>query len=365
MYKSFKIRNFRCFDEITLSSLERINLITGMNNAGKTSILEALFLHMGGYNPSLIITLHTFRGFERFKLEFAPLSETPWDSLFKDYKQDTPIELIGKNGEKFERTITLREISDASDLRELSKSIRIMHSEPEEISLQTSEISLETAKVLEMECKEQRRINKYYLIIHKKGIQTGPISPSPPFPGFYQSDRTPILSKGMAERFGKLEKFGKQDIVLKALQVIEPKLKRIAMLVLAEQPVLHGDFGLDRLVPISLMGGGIVRLANLITYIGNAENGVVLVDEIENGFHYSIMPKVWKSIAEAARQFNTQIFATTHSWECIVSAHNSFIKERNYDFKLHRIESTDHKTIAVNYDKASLQSAIDAGLEVR
>ena len=53
MYKSFKIKNFRCFKELAITSFKRVNLIAGLNNVGKTALLEALFLHCGATNPEL------------------------------------------------------------------------------------------------------------------------------------------------------------------------------------------------------------------------------------------------------------------------------------------------------------------------
>ena len=137
------------------------------------------------------------------------------------------------------------------------------------------------------------------------------------------------------------------------------------MVMLAGQPVLHGDIGIDHLVPLPVMGEGMARLASLVLCIGNAPNGVVLVDEIENGLHWTVLTKVWTAIADAARQFNTQIFATTHSRECIVAAHNAFVESGLYDFRLHRLERAGNTIRAVTYNNETLAAAIEIGLEVR
>ncbi len=50
MYKSFELRNFRCFRQLKVDNLERINLIAGMSNIGKTAFLEAVFIHCGAYS---------------------------------------------------------------------------------------------------------------------------------------------------------------------------------------------------------------------------------------------------------------------------------------------------------------------------
>ena len=53
MYRSFSIKNFRCFDELTVEGMGRINLIAGKNNVGKTALLEALWVHSGGHGSVL------------------------------------------------------------------------------------------------------------------------------------------------------------------------------------------------------------------------------------------------------------------------------------------------------------------------
>jgi AAA15 family ATPase/GTPase len=113
------------------------------------------------------------------------------------------------------------------------------------------------------------------------------------------------------------------------------------------------------------MGEGMARLASLVMYIGNAPDGVVLVDEIENGLHHSILSKVWGAIGEAARHFRAQVFATTHSLECIVAAHKAFSESEHYDFRLHRLERANETIRAVTYDQETLEAAIEIDLEVR
>jgi hypothetical protein len=203
------------------------------------------------------------------------------------------------------------------------------------------------------------------MIADPKGIRVEPIPPSPPFPTFYLSTRVNPLGKNEVERFGALEIRGEQESVLRVLQLLEPKLRRLSVVVVAGEPILHGDIGSEQLMPLPVMGEGMVRLANLTIHIGNASNGVVLVDEIENGVHHSILPKVWKALLVSARQFNTQIFATTHSLECIVAAHKAFSESVEYDFRLHRLERVKDQIHVMTYDQEALGAAINTGFEVR
>jgi len=115
------------------------------------------------------------------------------------------------------------------------------------------------------------------------------------------------------------------------------------------------------------MGEGMTRLFSLVVGIGNAPDGVVLVDEVENGLHHSVLPKVWRAIAEAARQFEVQVFATTHSLECIEAAHRAFDEDLGFecDFRLHRLERVNGDIVAKTYDRDALRAALEMGLEVR
>jgi predicted ATP-dependent endonuclease of OLD family len=77
------------------------------------------------------------------------------------------------------------------------------------------------------------------------------------------------------------------------------------------------------------------------------------------------MMKVWQAIAEASRIFNTQVFATTHSWECIKAAHEAFQAGSEYDFRYHRLQKVDERIEAVTLDQEALETTIEAGWEIR
>lgn len=360
MYKSFEVRNFRCFRELTIAELERVNLIAGVNNVGKTALLEAMFLHCGAYNPSLALRLNAFRGIEAVKIKLGQWIEPPWDSLFHQFDISRSIVLAGENTVTGRRSLRLNVVREPS---ELSRITRFSNSGPEvsEGILSSSEI----AKVLKLEYEEEEWHGSSYMILDRKGIRAEPIPPAPPFPAFFQVARMRVPFPDEAERFGNLEIRGQQDVLLQVLRLIEPRLSRLAMVVVAGEPMLHGNIGIGRLVPLPVMGEGMVRLASLVLHIGNAPNGVVLVDEIENGLHHSILPKAWRAIGEVAREFNTQVFATTHSLECIVAAHKAFAESELYDFRLHRLERINDTIRAVTYDREALEASIETGLEVR
>jgi predicted ATPase len=358
MYRSFAVKNFRCFHNLVISDLERVNLIAGRNNVGKTALLEALFIHCGTYNPELALRINAFRGIESVKIEFGGWGETPWDALFKDFDISQKVELGGDDELTGHRTLSLKLIRDPKELAKLRVSVQ--HS-PNGSAL----VSSETAQVLELEYHQEKQAGKYHMILDPKGPRVEPIPPPPLFMAFFQGARMRIPTKEEAERFGNLDSRGEQEVLLRVLQIIEPRLRRVFVRIIAGEPVLHGDIGLMRSMPLPLMGEGMTRLSSLVLHISNAPNGVVLIDEIENGVHYSMLPKVWQAIAEVARHFNTQVFATTHSLECIAAAHEAFSQEGTYDFRLHRLERINDEVHAMTYDQETLTAALETGLEVR
>jgi AAA15 family ATPase/GTPase len=90
-----------------------------------------------------------------------------------------------------------------------------------------------------------------------------------------------------------------------------------------------------------------------------------LIDEIENGLHYSVHQQVWQAIATAARHNNVQVFATTHSWECIRAAYQSFANGDQFDLAIHRLDRRDNEIQVVTYDREALAAAMQHEVEVR
>jgi hypothetical protein len=360
MYKSFRVRNLRCFRDLRLDELARINLIAGMNNVGKTALLEALFSHCGAYNPGLVLSINHIRGIERVELRPLRADTAPWASLFYMYDHSNTIEMEGQDTRTGQRILKLRPISEPDEYKDLEQ---IVPANAEGFAQLSS--SSGVAQVLVLEYDEEARKGQCYLIADQKGIRIMPIPLSPPFEGLFYTPKGHNFPQE-AERFGRLEVRGEPDVLLEVLGIVEPRLKRLAVVVSAGEPMLHGDIGLGRLIPLPLMGGGMCSLTSLVLAIANCQDGVVLADEIENGLHHSVLQKVWQALDKATRQFNAQLFATTHSWECVVAAHKAFLESESYDFRLHRLDRLEDDTISVRtYDREVLDAAIEMGLEVR
>ncbi len=355
MYKSFRIQNFRCFKDFSIDRLERVNLIAGANNVGKTALLEAIFLHAGGTNIELTIRLNGFRGYEKFKVD-DNMSENIWEPLFYRYEDQAVIEI------------------EAQDSDDQVRRLRLKFIQPDSTTIQGEQLSLEGKGFLSTGSMrrglelEQESGGKNKVSRSTFGPNSMILSPFPdpvPFLCYFLGARLRINSAMEAELYGRLELEGQEGTILDFLKIIESRLKRLAVIVTEGVPTLHADVGIGRLIPRVFTGEGMGRLASFALAIANASGGVVLIDEIENGIHYSIMTEVWLGIAELARRFDVQIFATTHSYECLTAAHRAFKKSSTYDFRLHRLDRIDDSIKARTFDEETLGFALEANWEVR
>jgi len=359
MYTSFEISNFRCFEKLKVSPLERVNLFTGLNGVGKTALLEALFIP-GTYDPSVVFTLGSIRGVEPLKAEPGAASERPWTSLFRGFDESQPITLAGEctDGRRIE--VRLSSALSKDELRQLHYMVRTrkqdQHSAPS---------SLTPPLVLGLQYSRGDEVRRHYLLVGEGGSQVYPLPPAPPcpirfLPALYRYD-----PKAEAELYGQLLLQGKQEAVLEALRILQPKLGSLTVIPQGDRTMLYADVGEARLVPLPLVSDGLLRIARLFLFIVYQSGGILLVDEVENGIHHSVMPKVWEAIGKAAERFNTQVIATTHSRECIVAAHQAFSAMKGYAFRLHRLEEVHGEILDVTYNQETLSAAIEAGLEVR
>ena len=161
---------------------------------------------------------------------------------------------------------------------------------------------------------------------------------------------------------GQLRTRKQGGLLLDALRVIEPQLTLVEDSAASGEPMIWCDIGLDELVPLASMGDGMVRIARVVLAIAGCPGGVVLIDEIENGLHHGVLDKIWRVVHSAAEKFDVQVFATTHSFECVSAAHHALGKG---NFFLHRLEKQGEDSRCVTYTGEQIDAAIRHDLEVR
>ncbi len=125
MYRSFTIKNFRSFREFTLDQLERVNLIAGKNDVGKTALLEGIFLQLAPNRPELALTINGFRGIEQIEID----PEEIWGWLFFDKQIAHAIELSSVSDTEQRRLLSIRLVeADTSRVSTSHSACRYMES---------------------------------------------------------------------------------------------------------------------------------------------------------------------------------------------------------------------------------------------
>ncbi|OAD20145.1 hypothetical protein THIOM_004170 [Candidatus Thiomargarita nelsonii] len=118
-------------------------------------------------------------------------------------------------------------------------------------------------------------------------------------------------------------------------------------------------------IPLKHLGEGMYRVFHIILALVNAKNGFLLIDEFENGLHYTVQPKVWELIFKLAKELNVQVFATTHSKDCVEGFHAVWESQED-EGTLHRLDNDpDEGVIVMPYNCELVAYALDRSGEIR
>lgn len=350
MYESFSVRRFRGFDDLRVEPLGRINLIAGKNNVGKTALLEALFIH-SGMNPELAFRMDRWRE--------IPPSKRPtemWGPLFLNFDLEAPITMLSTDSQERTRKLVIE--AGKSEETVIPYSGDLVDEETGWL-----EGAVERGDLVFTYTDEFGKTVRGRALIERDRFRFEPAKTGYSWPAVFIPARGRVPED--ADRFARLDVEGRQEQVVAVLKAVEKRLKRLTVYPAPGGAQVWGDIGLARAMPLPLIGEGIARTLSMVVALGDAPGGIVLIDEVENGLHHRVMVAVWKGMAQYAREYDVQIFATTHSDECIRSAHAAFEEVGRDDFRLHRLIRQDGEVTAMTYDWEMLEAALDTGLEVR
>ena len=354
MIKSIKIQNYKLFKSFDLQNIPQILLVGGKNNSGKTSILEAAFMSLDCVNPNMFIRHLGRRGLNTISNDVESLFGPVYHNF--DLNQPIIIQYTLNSAQKkliykFLPFVTQPIITRNGSSIEINE--KVSRFGGIEISYWLGREQYHKA-LLKHEIKGLNLSSVNQVLKYNEGVKAV----------FLASTFSDHQSEN-ARRYGELDRINNTANILTALKILESKLNSLSVIPMGNRSMIYGDTGLGKKIPLALMGQGINKLVSILLAISNANNGVVFIDELENGFHHSVLSDIWKVISHHAMFNNTQVIATTHSRELILGAVAGIPDRIRDKFKYMRIERKGNVFKTKHYDFNTLSAALDSELEIR
>lgn len=307
MIQSISIENFRCFEKTEIKGFERINLITGKNNSGKTCLLEALyFLITEDLKETGQIRNPAFENYEGSNKQFLNNIENEEINFSIDFLSDETKEIININ----------RTYENSNWLKSKNSGIK------------SRKISL----ILNKDRQIPDRNNLVFLIDNAK------------INGHYQK-------------------------ILDAVKTIDPDIEDLTTYASYPDTLYIKKKGNIRYLPLSFFGDAMQKVLRYISSVfefTNAKKSYLLIDEIENGIHYTAQKEVWQMLFKLCKHYNIQLFATTHSLEMIKAFEEvceEFQNEGAY-FELAR-HAKSNQIIGIKHQISTLEYELETNANIR
>jgi len=188
----------------------------------------------------------------------------------------------------------------------------------------------------------------------------------------FVSDKSINDKKKVSELWNNVYMTDFEDDIISILRIIEPQIKSIGFV--DDLREKGNRVPMVRLMtskiptPLSSLGEGMNRLLGIALALVNSKDGFLLIDEIDNGIHYSAQSDLWRLIFEGAKRMNVQVFATTHSWDCIEAFQQAATESGTDDgmlISLRQKKKTPGHVVGITIDGKDLEIITRDRIEVR
>lgn len=389
MLKSLQIKNFRALEDFTVYKLGRVNLVVGKNNSGKSSVLEALRIYAGNAQISLLESIAADHD-ERYRSKDSEVDDADSSQPFEEF-------FTGRHYPEIDGvSIQIGEL-DSDQLLQIEHALYVEQREEDEDGEGNTITQVRRKRVPKTISNLFGEAPNHALVISKGDKSTmlrfdayrNRNRPSPlDLPGIKPCGVIPtqfISIDELADEWDKIALTESQEVVKGALKLISPDFLDIAFVRNEDRSAYFNrttsrrDLSRsakvqlanhDRPVPLGSLGDGMLRVLQLVLKVFSAKGGFLLIDEFENGLHFSVQEKVWALIFELAHKLDIQVFATTHSWDCIESFANVAREREDIEGVLFRVGrstrmSEKGRVIATVFDEEQLFGITQSDVEVR
>lgn len=353
-FRNIEIKNFRGIEHLTIDDFSRVNVFLGQNSSGKSSILECLLLIMGMSSPDLPHNLNKLRSRNnvtgvadvRYMFNNLILSNSPEITvqLANDVQRHLKMSLSYVFDEK-EQTVQQNMPMPVSDSIALINTLEMLFDV--------------TEKGMSKKYRSSLTFNQAGVITNRK-LAKGYVEKE--FVGVITPD---LLSGNLINDLSTIFKRKQKDLLLERLAMFDKAINTIDIL---KDDVYIGFEGVNEQLPLGMTGDGLRRYLNIVAASANPMTNIILIDEIENGLHYSAYKKLWEAIFALATETNKQIFVTTHSKETLYRLNEMLEENPSYHdaLRLYTIASTPTKGHqAYKYTYEGLSGAYENDVELR
>jgi len=356
------IKGFRGIRELELPELAQVNLFVGSNNAGKSSVLEAIRLFVeADYWYRLRAALEIVQSHSDLRLQSSSGSRGPVDGAALE-EALAAVQGLFYTHDGGDSSYRAQIGGDLGSTSALHLSIPVFE-KPDSDSGDASppEPLSPRSRVLRL------RVGDRATFSHLSAILRPPIAGRrESLPRAQYIGSTGLTNGALRTLWSRVTLAGRESDVESALRILLPDLERVSQIAdVGQGGIVLKLNTTSRPVSLQSMGDGVVRVFGIAAAMVLAQGGVLLIDEIENGLHHTVQAEVWSALFRYAEDLDVQVFATTHSWEA-VDAFQKAAAESALEGMLYRLDRKEDGSVrAVRYSEREVAIAAEQQIEVR
>lgn len=337
MINKIEIDKFKGIEKIEIDNLNKINIFVGANNSKKTTVLEAisLFNINDVENLRRILSGRKYIGYEEILNSFFYNLNTFEDPIIILFEKENKRELkISCEKKVMEVSFSEKEIfnGESSNINQKSIYKFLLNNKPSiEIKVENNSIGFSSLNNL-------KESNIVYIPTNRE------------------------ISK-LADNIRKLQNYKKIDELTEILKCYDKNLQKIYV----DGYNIFVDLdNVDKSLSIGTMGEGFISsliiISNLLVAGGNNKEVIILIDEIENGLYRTALKKLIGTILKLIKEYNIQLFITTHSEEFLKEFYKLNLKNT---VSLYRMENEKKGIKATYYSEEEAKELLAEGWEIR
>ncbi len=359
MIRTLRLENYRSFKEYELRDLAKVNLLVGANNCGKTSVLEAVELLASRGDPTAVVAPMRRRS-ESHVTSGGRKLRYPVYHQFRGHRIGLGSRLSVSSAEGLGR-VAIQIVEGWADESHDLFDLPTADLHPLALLIQRGK----GHEHLKLPLREDGSLDwPPAALRHREGrpwrLKSLPIQ-------FVTAES--LRPREMADLWDQVLVAGRESEVVSAMRILQADLDSIHFLTgegagRTGGIVLGFQAGSPR-APIGSYGDGMRRLLALALSLVRSADGFLLIDEIDTGLHWTVMEEMWKLVVDAALASSIQVFATTHSLDCI-NGLAALLRARQDLAEVVSVQKIERQLdSSVSFDPEAIVTAADLSIEMR